>query len=109
MDTINVVTTCNNSWEEQLRCFETRGWGGCFISLLKTCICIYIYIRARTNIRVRCGIFLPVINGKNIPQIYAFVRGEYESGDRDLRQPCPKFIYKLSFVHLHNENASRCH
>lgn len=101
MDTINGVTTCNNSWEEQLRCFETR-WGGCFIRLLKT----YIYIYIRTK-RVRCGISMPAINGKNIHKSMRLFA--YESGNRDLQQPRPKFIYELSFVHLHNENASRCH
>lgn len=42
-----------------------------------------------------------VINGKNIHKSMRLFA--YESGNRDLQQA--KFIYKLSFVHLHNENA----
>lgn len=50
---------------------------------------------------------MPAINGKNIHKSMRLFA--YESGNRDLQQPRPKFIYELSVVHLHNENASRCH
>lgn len=67
--------------------------GGYFISLLK-----YVYIR---NGPLWDTSMPYVINGKNIHKSMRLFA--YESGNRDLQQA--KFIYKLSFVHLHNENA----